>query len=298
MTEVARVVLKSSTMKRMVALLDKLPLPPETALRARGATSWFHWRRATAVKSSNCIEFGGFTYDARRRLGSCSNERIKKLSDSLDYAYVRQNPIRWRDPKGLSAEAMDACIRFRDDGAASGLFRSECGRNWSLNIVCKPCGAAVLPDTGGTASCSPAFWGSYKVTVQICVERLKNEADVARIVQHEMRHALDFCQRCSCELSSPDDDGRDEHCFEAFCLEIRAIQADGRCDGYIIDGQYQQCVQDVLIQHYLPKFSTEWGCDREDLAIAMDQCFIPRDGTRPPFGPISGNFPPLPEYPY
>jgi hypothetical protein len=80
--------------KSMVALSENLPLHSKTALRARGATLSCASRRAKAVKSSNCIEIRRFTYDARRRLGLCSNERIRSnegtrfaTSDSFLYGY-------------------------------------------------------------------------------------------------------------------------------------------------------------------------------------------------------------------
>ena len=47
--KVARVVLSSSTMKRMVALLDKSPLPSKTALRARAGLH----RRSLRVEQSH-----------------------------------------------------------------------------------------------------------------------------------------------------------------------------------------------------------------------------------------------------
>ncbi len=101
MTEVARVVLTSSTMKHMVALLDKSPLPLKTALRARGATSLFESRRATALKSRNCIELERFTYDACDRLGSCSNELGRYAVGPHVYVYSAGRPIVSTDPSGL-----------------------------------------------------------------------------------------------------------------------------------------------------------------------------------------------------
>lgn len=86
----------------MVALLDKSPLPLKTALRARGATSSFHSRRATAVKSSNCIELGVFAYDACRRLGSCSNDRNGRFRVGANlFNYVESSPTRRVDPTDL-----------------------------------------------------------------------------------------------------------------------------------------------------------------------------------------------------
>jgi hypothetical protein len=91
----------------MVAHLDKSPLPSKTALRARGATSASELRRAIGVKSCNRIELGRFTYDARRRLGLCSNERNgskdpmgAKAGSLCKYIYVRSDPLNLRDPSG------------------------------------------------------------------------------------------------------------------------------------------------------------------------------------------------------
>jgi len=102
MVEIARFVPTSSTMKSMVALLDKSPLPSKTALRARGATSSFNSRRATAVKSSNYIEIRRFTYDARRRLGLCSNEGSGYLGGGNPFAYSGNAPLFIVDPSGQS----------------------------------------------------------------------------------------------------------------------------------------------------------------------------------------------------
>ena len=91
----------------MVALLDKSPLPSKTALRARGATSRFHSRRATAVKSRNYTEIRHFTYDACDRSGSCSNDgnssemsKAYRRMDSNFYGYVRNAPSNHLDPSG------------------------------------------------------------------------------------------------------------------------------------------------------------------------------------------------------
>lgn len=85
-------------MKSMVDLLDKSTLPSKTALRARGATFAIRSRRATAVKSSERIELGRFTYDARRRLGLCS-----KVPNGTwgGYGYVLNRSTVRVDPMGL-----------------------------------------------------------------------------------------------------------------------------------------------------------------------------------------------------
>jgi hypothetical protein len=82
----------------MVALLDKSTLPSKIALRARAATSASELRRATAVKSSNCIEIRRFTYDARRRLGLCSNDTIG--DEELQNSYLYLAPLDSTDPSG------------------------------------------------------------------------------------------------------------------------------------------------------------------------------------------------------
>jgi len=109
----------------MVALLEKLPSTSKSALRARGAASASESRRADAIKSCNRIELGRFTYDACRRLGLCSNERIRsnETIGYLDaggpgigfYMYVENAPIVHVDPSG-KVTLREAGQSLRDRG--------------------------------------------------------------------------------------------------------------------------------------------------------------------------------------
>jgi hypothetical protein len=57
-----------------------------------------------AVKSRNRIELGRFTYDARRRLGLCSNERGGVVGGIAPYKYAANSPAVYIDPGGLDCE--------------------------------------------------------------------------------------------------------------------------------------------------------------------------------------------------
>jgi hypothetical protein len=142
MAEVSRVILSSSTMMPMVALSENSPLPSKTALRARGATLSCASRLPTALKSSNRIELGRFTYDACRRLGLCSNERSRRLREKWVlrlFEYASNNPVDIIDPSGLKD-----CDKPCD--CAAGTLETDsfnnrcCERNCKLGIVVEaPC---------------------------------------------------------------------------------------------------------------------------------------------------------------
>jgi hypothetical protein len=103
----------------MVVLSETSPLPSKTAHRARGATLSCASRLPAALKSSNRIELGRFTYDACRRLGLCSKEGIRSndpdgYSDETNlFLYVASAPTRYIDPSGLTLQSKceDVCAK-------------------------------------------------------------------------------------------------------------------------------------------------------------------------------------------
>ena len=202
-------------MKRMVALLDKSPLRSKTALRARGATSLFESRRATAVKSSNHIELERFTYDACDRLGSCSNDPIGFRGSRWSlYEYVGSNPVLKRDPSGKEEDGPviggagpyrcvvrtdfppNPCANFDKDKivAAHPKFKKlfdcavtkNCLKPW--RFLCKP-------------DCKPGQVAAYvppllylRGYIYICPGALSSP-DLQETLLEEAYHALTICAR-------------------------------------------------------------------------------------------------------
>jgi hypothetical protein len=86
----------------MVALLDKSPLPPKTALRARGDILHLVAPVRARHNSSNRTEFHRFTYVTVFRLESCAKDPIGyEGGDTNVYAFVYSQPTRMLDPSGL-----------------------------------------------------------------------------------------------------------------------------------------------------------------------------------------------------
>jgi hypothetical protein len=128
-SEFAPFVPASTTMERMVALVDNSPLPSKTALRARGATSPSEPRRATALKSRNCTEFRRFSYGACRRLESCSKDPIGYDSEETSlFVYVSSAPTVLLDPSGQ----LEIVVTGR--GHTAGGCGSTVSRNWFFTL--------------------------------------------------------------------------------------------------------------------------------------------------------------------
>lgn len=163
-------------MNDMVALLDKSPLPSKTALRARGATSSFDSRRAAAFKSSNRIELGGFTYDACRRLGSCSKDPIGYLDGPN--VYSAHFVMNGTDPTGL-VKILCGYSCMRDSGGMMGQQWREvecnglgenCCRNMSLGDYCHPDGDwKIVPGRDATDEARDDLLSATFDIVSCCV---------------------------------------------------------------------------------------------------------------------------------
>jgi hypothetical protein len=133
--------------KHMVALLDKSTLPSKIALRARGATSASELRRATAVKSSNCIEIQRFTYDARRRLGLCSNVGTEYYNSGPScYEYSYSMPLNEVDPSGLESDLILSPNPLGQETSCRSKFLgfARCANKGS----CKPAGNMIFHSAG------------------------------------------------------------------------------------------------------------------------------------------------------
>ncbi len=144
----------------MVALLENSLSTSKTALRARGATSSFTSRRATALKSRNRTELGVFTYDARDRLGSCSKEgnlaRGRSLALFTGYIpYSYSEPVLTIDPSGnvrvvLEPVAQDLtpfhpCKTGGRYSWGLGLDVPSPEAGWIIQRVCIECGYQKCP---------------------------------------------------------------------------------------------------------------------------------------------------------
>jgi hypothetical protein len=89
-------------MNRMVSLLEKSPLPPKTALRARGYILHLVAPVLTRRNSSNRTEFRRFTYETCFRLETCARDPIGYEDGFNVYAYVQCSPMRFVDPSGFA----------------------------------------------------------------------------------------------------------------------------------------------------------------------------------------------------
>ena len=178
-------------MKRMVALLDKSPLPSKTALRARGATSSFSSLRAAAVKSRDCTELGRFTYDACDRLGSCSNEANGYQALYL-YLYVSNNSLRLTDPTGLTP--IEGFIGGCGIGGTWGAIGSGLAnialignfKNYCCLVGCDAAGGCVA---GGILGAFPSTWAGC---IGSAVGSLVSSLCKAGFCQNDPINACDF----------------------------------------------------------------------------------------------------------
>ena len=161
----------------MVALLDKSPLTSQTALRARGATSRLESRRAIALKYRNRIELGRSTYDARRRLGSCSKEPIGYVDAWNLYGYVANNPTEVIDPYGwwgLTPLPRKTDMKgYQIFDCSQSIERAVVGQCW---LDCLVCGTVSAPDVGPIYQEGIEFGGERYPPTEDDPNPIKNQA--------------------------------------------------------------------------------------------------------------------------